>query len=456
MKATRRMVLGQLAFTGGLLVGGDRVFALAPGRLFYVAPEGNDDNPGTPEAPFRSISRVFVAVEDLGANDTVVVMPGVYAEQVVVSKGGDADGYLTLRSKIPHAAKIRAPAATYSAVNITSSYVSFEGFDVQGSGTGHGIEATFLDGNSANNGPNHIRIVNNISHHNDGSGIGVAYGDFYTIERNVCYGNCASNPYQGSGISIYSPRSVAGSSEPFRNFVRGNLCFDNMEIRLPGDPEPPHSDGNGIIIDDFTNSQSRNPAGIYSFKTLVENNVSYGNGGRGVHIFLSNNVIVLNNTSYHNNRDVLNPGTWRGELSNVGSSNTVWANNIGVADLSINKRNTAINEGSTPSLKSRNVAWFNNLTFDGRPGHASLSVDQANPTLTIDKPNMNLFGVDPQFVGVKVGSVDDLRLRPESPAVGAGTIAFGASACGFLGQPGALCRAVDIGALEWPGSDPGK
>jgi hypothetical protein len=448
---SRRTVLGGMGLTSGLFVHSGRVFSASSGRSFYVSPSGTDTNTGTMESPFGSISRVFTAVDGLGANDNVIVMPGVYLEQVVVSKGGDANGYLTLRSQVPHTAKIRSPKDTYSAVNIISSYVIFEGFDVQAGGNGHGIEATFIDGNPANNGPHHIKIINNVSHQNAGSGIGVAYGDFYTIERNVCYGNCATNPYQGSGISIYSARSVPGSSEPFRNFVRGNVCFDNMEIDLPGDPEPPHSDGNGIIIDDLTNSQSGHPAGIYPFRTLVENNVCYRNGGRGVHVFLSNNVTVLNNTSYHNNRDHLNPGTWRGELSNVGSSNTVWANNIGVADPVTNKNNTAINEGSTPHLKSKEVVWFNNLTFDGRPGRVSLSLDQPNPTLTINKPNLNLLGIDPQFAGAEVKAAADLRLRPGSPAIDAGTSTFGVSAHDFVGQPRIQGNEVDVGAFESPG-----
>jgi hypothetical protein len=453
MKASRRAVLGGIGLASGLLVYSDRAFSLSPGRSFYVSPKGKDTNIGTMEAPFGSISRVFSAVDDLGANDTVIVMPGVYLEQVVVSKGGGPSGYLTLRSLVPQAAKIRSPKDSYSAVNITSNYVILEGFDVQAGGTGHGIEATFLDGNRANNGPHHITIVDNISHQNAGSGIGVAYGDFYTIERNVCFGNCGTNAYQGSGISIYAARSVPGSSEPFRNFVRGNVCFDNMEIDLPGDPQPPHSDGNGIIIDDLTNSQSGHPAGVYPFRTLVENNVCYDNGGRGVHVFLSNNVVVLNNTSYHNNRDRLNPGTWRGELSNVGSSNTIWVNNIGVADPAANNKNSAINQGSTPHLKSDEVVWFNNLTFDGRPGHTSLNLDRPNPTLTISAPNSNLLGVDPQFAGVEVNAATDLRLRPESPAVDAGTSAFGVSAHDFCGQPRVQGGAVDIGAFESPGGE---
>jgi parallel beta-helix repeat protein len=448
MSMNRRTLLSGIALASGSLAPRRFVLASSSSRSFYVSSSsGSDFNAGTIQSPFKSIGHVFRAITDLGPNDSVVVMPGVYSEQVVVSKGGDAQGYLTLKSVVPHAAKIRSPKSTYSALNIIKSYVVVEGFDVQAGGNGHGIEATFIDGNTASNGPHHINIINNVSHQNAGSGIGVAYGDFYRIEDNLCYGNCATNPYQGSGISIYAARAVAGPDEPFRNFVRRNVCFDNMVVDLPGFPEPPHSDGNGIIIDDLINSQSHHPAGVYPFRTLVENNVCYRNGGRGVHVFLSNRVTVRNNTAYHNNHDKKNPGTWRGELSNVCSSDTIWANNIGVADLATNRRNTAINEGSTARLKSERVQWFNNLTFDGRSGSPSVAVDHPNSTL-VARPNQNLLGTDPQFVGLEVKSASDLMLRPGSPAVDAGTSAFGVSECDASAGPRHLGNAVDLGAFE--------
>lgn len=446
---SRRLVLG-----GGLSLLGSRALGQAMpqthGREFYVSPSGSDGNSGSPTSPFRSIGRVFTAISDLRGNDTVIVMPGVYAEQVVVARGGGPDGYLTLRSQVPHMAKIRSPKNTYSAVNIISSYVTFEGFDVQAGGNGHGIEATFIGGKSSNNGPHHVRILNNISHHNAGSGIGVAYGDFYTIDDNICYANCATNHYQGSGISIYAARAVPGTDLAFRNFVRRNVCFDNSIIDLPGDPEPPHSDGNGIIIDDLANSQSGYPAGTYPFRTLVDSNVAFHNGGRGVHVFLSDNVTVRNNTCCHNNRDKLNPGTWRGELSNVGSSHTIWVNNIGFADPAANRNNTAINEASTAALRSRDVIWKNNLTYDGRPGGASLSLGEPNVTLGT-RAGGNLFGVDPQFVGREIERASDLQLRASSPAIDAGTMAFGISESDAGGQPRKKGQTVDVGAFEYDG-----
>src|SRR5579885_2744829 len=172
----RRLFLGGLASAGTCAFGHANVAAPhKAGRQIYVSPLGSDGNPGTFSEPLRSISRAFSAVADLGANDSIIVMPGVYAEQVVVTKGGDASGFLTLRSNARHAAKIRSPTNTYSAVNIVSNYVAFEGFDVRAGGSGHGIEATFLGGVRGNDGPHHINITNNISHDNAGSGISLAY-----------------------------------------------------------------------------------------------------------------------------------------------------------------------------------------------------------------------------------------------------------------------------------------
>jgi parallel beta-helix repeat protein len=457
MIAIRRHLLSRRSVLGGALFIGTK--ALGHGvndaplnsarRDFYVSLSGNDDNPGNLEAPFHSIGRVFSAVSDLGANDRITVMPGVYSEQIVVTKGGDSSGYLTLRSQVPHAAQIKSPKNTYSAVNIVSSYVLFDGFDVTAGGSGHGIEATFINGNSSNNGPHHITITNNISHHNAGSGISMAYGDFYTIEGNICYSNCSSNRYQGSGISVYAARAVPGAADGLRNFIRRNICFDNLIIHLPGNPEPPHSDGNGIIIDDFANSQSGNSAGVYPFRTLVDDNIAYHNGGRGIHVYLSDNVTLLNNTSYHNNRDNLNPATWRGELSNLGANNAIWANNIGVANTDINPNNTAINEGPAERRESKNVVWRRNLTFNGRSGEMSLNVVHPNPTLTSKDPERNLFGVDPQFVGIDIRGAADLHLRANSSAIDAGTVAFGVSPVDLDEHPRIAGKAVDLGAFEF-------
>ena len=61
--------------------------ALADGTIYYVAPTGDDDNPGTITHPWRTIQK---AADTLTAGDTVYIRAGVYAEQVVPQNSGSA------------------------------------------------------------------------------------------------------------------------------------------------------------------------------------------------------------------------------------------------------------------------------------------------------------------------------------------------------------------------------
>lgn len=450
---SRRSFLGisAAAFCGGrpLL---DCAPVISNFRRIYVSPYGSDSNAGTPDNPLATINGAFQRFKDLGAGDVIVAMPGVYEEAVMVTAGGDASGQLTLMSNVRHAAKIRSPSNSYSAVTIQKSYVTIDGFDVKSGGGGHGIEATFLDGNNRNNGPHHVRIRNNVCHDCAGSGISVSYGDFYRIEKNVCFRNCATNAYQGSGISVYEARAVAAASgeSGTRIVVSSNRCYDNIALTLT--VAGPHSDGNGIIIDDLRNTQKPNPAGSYRFRTLVENNVCYRNGGKGVHVFFSDNVTVRNNTCCYNNRDLKNPATWRGELSNVNSSSTVWANNIGVADLRVHPSNAAILDAASSGQFQQNVLWTHNLTFNGTPGSMSVTQSPANATLSQRSPYLNLLGVDPLFVKGGAGDLQpDFHLRSSSPARDAGTIQQGIAKGDLQGNPRIEAGSPDLGAFEYIG-----
>lgn len=447
---SRRSLLAAGGACAGLGALGAGTAARAAGRRdFYVSATGNDANPGTLDRPFATIMAVFSRIGDLGGGDRIIVMPGVYAEAVVVRAGGNATANLTLVSQVPLGAKIRSPASSYSAIAIEKNYVTIDGFDVAAGGAGHGIEATFIDGNNHNNGPHHITVVNNICHDCAGSGISLSYGDYYRIENNICYGNCATNQYQGSGISIYSPRAVYGT-DSVRIFVQRNTSYSNMALVLPGDV--PHSDGNGIIIDDFRNTQRPTSAGSYRYKTIVENNVCYFNGGKGIHIFISENVTVRHNTCYFNNRDPKNTATWRGDLSNVDSNNVLWFNNIGVADTQVNSYNAAILDAASSGQPNSNVVWRRNLTFNGTARAASVTHSPRNISLTSSTPYRNMLGVDPRFLRWGHGMLTpDLHLWAGSPARNVGLVGYGLPKLDRDGYPRVRGSGPDLGAYESAG-----
>jgi parallel beta-helix repeat protein len=411
-------------------------------RNFYVSPTGSDSNPGTESAPFRTINHVNNLT--LQPGDCINVLPGTYEEQLFLYKGGNADtptGYVVYRSTVQGGALIR-PTGGYSAVNIGSpgNYIIFDGFDVQAplgpaGHDGHGIQSENV---------HHCKIINNISHDNGGSGIAGAYGEFYLIQGNVCYGNAGYNDFHTSGISIFGANDVANdTTKPgFRNIIRNNICYNNIEIDSP----TPHTDGNGIIIDDFENHFTR--TGLYPYTTLVEGNLCFNNGSKGIQVFFSQFITVRNNTCWHNHVDQLNTGTWRGELSNAICDNNTWINNVAVCDPGINVNNRAIDDTDTEG-GNVNVVWYNNLTFNGTPGQSSIRLVGSNPSLTANAPYNNIFGQNPLFVNPTTDpGAANFRLDAGSPALNAGTDQFGLYHIDLDGNARIVGASIDLGCYQ--------
>lgn len=389
---------------------------------YYVATTGSSSGNGSTSSPFRTISDAMAS--NLKPGDEVVVKPGTYNESINIDKDGSAAGNITLRSEVPGAALIRPPAGSYTGISVNGNYVVINGFDIKG-GTGDGIEA---------NNVHHIQILNNTVHDSGESGIQFNQSDFIRVEGNETYNNASSGWY--SGISIYENRNITGdtSTDGYRTIVRNNISHDNVT------KAGAHTDGNGIIIDDFQSTQSSGHPN-YTFKTLVDNNLVYDNGGKGIQVTWSDSVTVQNNTAYHNNQDNANTGTWRGELSNSASNNNTWVNNIAVADPSVNKNNTAIDNTSTSGANS-NVVWANNITYNGTAGQASVKTDGGNAMPST--ANGNKLGVDPKFAGA---ASDNFHLGSGSSAIDGGTNKYGVGSVDLDGHA-RIVGTVDIGAYE--------
>ncbi|NNG72369.1 RTX toxin [Rhizobium laguerreae] len=390
---------------------------------YYVATTGSGGGNGSASTPFRTIGEAMSA--NLKPGDEVVVKPGTYNESINIDKDGSAAGDITLRSEVPGAALIRPPAGSYTGISVNANYVTIDGFDIKG-GNGDGIEA---------NNVHHVSILNNKVHDSGESGIQFNYSDFVKIVGNETYHNASTGWF--SGISIYENRNITGdtSTTGYRNIVQNNISHDNVT------KTGAHTDGNGIIIDDFQSTQADGHPN-YTFKTLVDNNLVYENGGKGVQVAWSDSVTVQNNTAYHNNQDPLNDGTWRGELSNAQSSNNTWVNNVAVADPSVNKNNTAVDNTSYGGYTNANTVWANNITYNGTAGQDSVRTDGGNamPSAT----NGNKLGVDPHFAGA---ATDNFHLGSGSSAIDGGTTKYGVGSTDLDGHA-RVVGTVDMGAYE--------
>jgi parallel beta-helix repeat protein len=308
--------------------------------------------------------------------------------------------WITIKAVNKWGPKIETSGNTYCFTVHNSSYIAVDGFEftqesaLANRSTGYGFLQT--EGH-------HITVRNCHAHHCGGNGIAMAYGDYFTAENNLVHHNAYWDPMQTSGISVYEP-VASDNAAGFHIIIRGNVSYSN-ENKVPS-PAGEYTDGNGIIMDDFLGTQGNSGHGAYAPESLVENNICYDNGRKGIHSFSSQNITVRNNTCYWNNRAVKDTYGWNPELSNSWSRNNAWENNIGVANTSYHSSNVALGDMCWEANYNRGTTWKGNVTWNGKAGNKSI----LQVTTSADMSN-NLLGIDPLFVNAPAG---DFSLKPGS------------------------------------------
>lgn len=240
------------------------------GPSLYVSPDGNDNNDGSQDAPFRTL-RKAAGLTTPGV--TVRVAPGTYAGGFAIAKGGSATAPVTWLSQQRHGAIIT------DSVDITGRYVVFQGFTITGPDVRYGLDLVNDDITARDNKLFNLHKFQPTS--NGGGGI-TAYMEDYSpqrnvhIDRNIVYdiGVAPGNDTLVQGIYVSTP--CTGCS------VTNNIVYD---------------------VADFGLHAYHSPAGW-----LYANNTVYGNG-RGILTgpgFTTINNISMNNTS--DNYDIRGSG----------------------------------------------------------------------------------------------------------------------------------------------------
>ncbi|MET9652199.1 right-handed parallel beta-helix repeat-containing protein [Streptomyces sp. NPDC006460] len=315
------------------------------GTDYFVSGTGSDANDGTsPESPFRTIQ---AAADRTTPGSTVYIMDGVYGDTspqgvVTASRSGEPGAPITYRPYPGHHPVLKPVSGWDGFTVMGASYITVEGLEIKGnsdnitleqaqresSPTNAAMSTNCLivrpdDENSRNS--HHITMRNNHTHKCPGAGIAAMFGDHFTIENNLVHSNSWYASWGNSGISILAPVDVDNETG-YKNFIRNNVTYDN-ENKIEWWECDCISDGNGIIVDSTLHAQEENGE-PYRGRTLVANNISYNNGGTGIHAYSSSHVDIVNNTAYLNSRstEINNPniGAWASEDVRV-------LNNISVA-----------------------------------------------------------------------------------------------------------------------------
>ena len=444
----------------------DNVSLAAPS--FYVSTTGSDKADGRTEATaFQTIGKGVAAA---GAGDTVLVLDGTYPLGGGVSfrKSGTPTKWITL--KAAPGAKPRAEFASWAgfAIKNGAAFVEINGLEIAGhaheitleeaqengraekpdakfNGSAISIEGRTSDANGANvkdekefrdrpDRPHHIRIIGCNIHDACGAGIAGMITDYVTVEGNTVSDCAARSRYAHSGITLYWAWNFDSSTQ-HRNFIRNNVAARNRTMvawqpRWEPDPAKAHiSDGNGIIIDDFLQSQPGGLGDINAGRVLIQNNLSHHSGGGGIHVFSSDRVDVVNNTTFANcQTPIINYG----ELDTSRGRDCRVLNNVIVAQSG---KQVTRNRDRANKLQTGNV-WDGNVYFGD------------------DKSKVETFGehdvwADPLFLKADANSAPkDFGLQPGSPARGCGVASPLVCGLDLLGTLRPIDEKIDRGVIQ--------
>jgi parallel beta-helix repeat protein len=196
----------------------------------------------------------------------------------------------------------------------------------------------------------HIWILNSIISGYGQSGINMNDGEYFFAVHNAVHNNAnAGCDAQGSGIAFVELKAIPGTYKrtaddsrnhilgdigSFNNAIAWNVVYNNATTKCGTAADPYDTDGNNIILDTLNNGNIGGTTivgPIYPESVLVEFNVAYNAGGRGIHIFRSENVTVANNSCYNNDLDPFIDGSYRPCIGDEIGYNNVFFNNLAYA-----------------------------------------------------------------------------------------------------------------------------
>jgi parallel beta-helix repeat protein len=402
---------------------------------YYVSEKGFDANNGlSPEKAFRNIQK---AADMTKPGDTVYLMNGIYKRDeptcniVNITRSGKPDAWITYKAFPGHKPELKSKNLNAMVIE-GASYIAIDGLSMNGGSDSVKLEyalsqkGNFKNPETSGNGieivekgnqkPHHIIISHCVIYNFCGGGIRARNSDYVTIEDNTVRENTFYSPYGSSGISNQQNWNSDESNAGYKMIIRRNIIRHNINM-IPALAVKNTTGGNGIIIEDLRNSQKIPNQEGYKGRTLIENNVIYCNGGRGVYVCRSDRVDILNNTLYQNSQ---HPKILEGEICVVSSSDVKAYNNILYA----------LKDRPANTIQDSNDAVFDfNLVFNGKLN---------------GKPRRNIIGEDPLFFNEKKHG---FFLQDKSPAVDAGTNLLKAER-DIRGVERPQGRAVDIGAYE--------
>ncbi|HKG54129.1 MAG TPA: right-handed parallel beta-helix repeat-containing protein, partial [Anaerolineales bacterium] len=215
---------------------GNYIHTQAAGNIYYVSPTGNDTNPGTATAPFKTFVK---ANSVLTAGSTLNIYAGTYTEQLKISKSGTSSALITVKPLSGTVVIDMKNVATFG-LSLAASYVTVSSLEIRNSGdicvnmvgsnltvdglvvhecASHGINTNNSSQIKILNSRVYRTVLSNASRSISsgwGSGIKVRVSDNVLIQGNTVYNN------YGEGLGTRGTNVT----------IRANTVYDNFSVNI--------------------------------------------------------------------------------------------------------------------------------------------------------------------------------------------------------------------------------
>ncbi len=286
----------------------------------------------------------------------------------------------------------------------------------------------------------HLRLINNTTHHTPGGGLRVSDSKYVDILENEIY-RCSARSYSGTHALVVTKTKPIGNNGNSITIER-NLVHHNYNEMFSWSPKktiitPRIDEGKGISLqrnneNDWINGQGR---------ILVANNICYWNGFSGVHSNDGYRIDFVNNTCFMNsytNTVTYANGTQQGQnigISTQRGNDIRMINNVSVVDA-------GWGGFALSASNSFNLEVGNNLIYgvNGNLAHDS------------DINGINTLEQNPLFVNAPTAYHDetyvyDFHIQSNSPAVDQGYTATYVPTDDYFNNT--RDTNPDIGAIEY-------
>ncbi len=273
-----------------------------------MAPDGQDDNPGSESRPWKTLKK---ATEVSSAGDTVLVRAGTYGERLIPRNSGRPGRYVVFAAfpgdeVIIDGSGMRLPEWESGLVDITDlSYIRISGFRIINAGPHDNNAGIYIDNS------NHIVIENNRTYNTASSGIGVWNSQDVTIDDNEV--QLACNDGEQECITVAGTSRFEISNNHVHQGGPGTKGGEGIDAK--------DGSSNGRIHGNVIHHMTGDRTGIYldawdkhTYDIAVYQNTIY-ECGAGISLAsemggLLENVTIFNNIVYDNRSNGLEIGGW--------------------------------------------------------------------------------------------------------------------------------------------------